>query len=469
MKKYTILAVILMIFILLFIASIGIYFIKRDEIKVKLFSENTQSNTIVTEQENIKPEPGVTAIKTVGTGPKRPANYTVESGYEANSGASNGEVFISKHGEEGLLLLVDNLKNETLKQDIKEFISSSKTKLESEKAELENYVENGNKIKDKVESKYGEAYDYYKISQVDSLNTVEDNPEEIQLQYECINGYLSICLYLTYNYGDNLSHFEGSDIRNLGVYDVCCATYDLYTGKKLQFSDLFFEGEDYSAEIYELMQSEIGKQQLGQFTKREFTTLPQDYEYFTLNKIFFPKNNKYFSEGVIVSHDHYVTDIPAITIARDMKDTFASEDAVGISEFGRFDFRKVVVQEEILGVPFKVPKIKHVDDKIEEKINNNIEKYLNYLIENDYFEKYTNNIGGHLIAENRNGKGNDIQLSVNDGLIRLYIFYNSPYDMFGIRLNQETGDIESFNTGMLLEGKMDENDRIKILEDLKNI
>jgi len=465
MKKYIVLAIILIIFILLFIASMGVYFLKKDEIKAKMFSENTE-NIIVAEQE--KTEPEVTVVKTLGTGSKRPADYTVESGYEAYSGASNGEVFIRKYGEEGLLLLVNNLKNENLKKEIKEFVSNSRTKLESEKAKLENYVENGNKIKNKVESKHGEVYDYYKISQERSLNTFEDNPEEIQMQYECINGYLSICLYLTYNYGDNLSNFEGSDIRNLGIYDVCCATYDLYTGKKLKFSDLFFEGEDYSAEIYELMQSEIGKQQLGQFTKREFTTLPQDYEYFTLNKIFFPKNNRYFSEGVIVSHDHYVTTIPAITIARDMKDVFIDHDKVEIAEFGRFDFRKVVVQEEILGVPFKVPKIKHVDDKIEEKINNNIEKYLNYLIENDYLEKYAK-LKERLIDQTRSGKGNDIQLGMREGSISLAIFYNSHYEIFRMSLDPKTGEVMDFGPGMLLIWKMDENDRTKILEDLKKI
>ena len=40
MKKYTVLAIILIIFILLFIASMGIYFIKRNEIKANIFSDN---------------------------------------------------------------------------------------------------------------------------------------------------------------------------------------------------------------------------------------------------------------------------------------------------------------------------------------------------------------------------------------------------------------------------------------------
>ena len=468
MKKYTILAVILILFIILFIASMGIYFIKRNEIKANIFSDDSESTTVI-EQGKETTDSEVKVIKTVGTGLEKPANYSIKAGYEAGCSANKVEdTFINPYGEEGLIILVNEINNIRLKNEILQFISDSKATLENEKAELEKYVENGNKAKAQVESKYGEVFDYYKISQTDSLNTVEDDPEEIQVQYECINGYLSICLYLTYNYGDNLSRFEGSTIRNLGVYDVRCATYDLYTGKKLQFSDLFFEGEDYSTEIYELMQSEIGKQQLGQYTKREFTTLPQDYEYFTLNKIFFPKNNKYFSEGVIVSHDHYVTTTPIITIARDMQNTFVSEDKVGISEFGRFNFRKAIVQEEIQGVPFKVPKIKHIDEKMEKKINENIEKYLRYLIENDYFEKYANYFGS-LIAENRNGRKNDIQMAVNDGLICLDIYYNSQYDIFKITLNQETGEIESFGPGMLLMSKIDENEKNKIFEDLKNI
>ena len=41
------------------------------------------------------------------------------------------------------------------------------------------------------------------------------------------------------------------------IRDRYCATYDLYTGKRIQFSDLFFEGEDYGAELYEFMKGKI--------------------------------------------------------------------------------------------------------------------------------------------------------------------------------------------------------------------
>ncbi len=47
-----------------------------------------------------------------------------------------------------------------------------------------------------------------------------------------------------------------------------------------------------------------------------------------------------------------------------------------------------MIQIEIQGVPFKIEKIKHWDKETEEKINNNVEKLLTYLVENNYFEKF---------------------------------------------------------------------------------
>ena len=112
---------------------------------------------------------------------------------------------------------------------------------------------------------------------------------------------------------------------NYGPYEIYCATYDLYTGKRIQFSDLFFEGEDYGAELYEFMKGKIATDIMEQYVKREFTTLPQDYQYFSIENIIFNKQNLYFSEATEISTAYYYTMFPTLSIARDMKNIFSND------------------------------------------------------------------------------------------------------------------------------------------------
>ena len=190
---------------------------------------------------------------------------------------------------------------------------------------------------------------------------------------------MSISIYYKYRYGD-IVNFIGDNFQNSGIYKSYCATYDLYTGKKIQLSDLFFEGEDYSTELYELMQSKMSVEGYGNYIKRDFTTLEKNYEKFTLNSIFFDKQNTVFSEGAIIPTEYYYTIFPVITIGRNMKGIF--NDKIEINEFAEFGFRNQIVQTEVNEIPYKIPKIKHWDDKIGEKINTNIEKYMEHIMKN---------------------------------------------------------------------------------------
>lgn len=130
-----------------------------------------------------------------------------------------------------------------------------------------------------------------------------------------------------YAYGEliNRTSRKDSKIFNYGPYEIYCATYDLYTGKRIQFSDLFFEGEDYGAELYEFMKGKIATDIMEQYVKREFTTLPQDYQYFTIENIIFNKQNLYFSEATEISTAYYYTMFPTLSIARDMKNIFSND------------------------------------------------------------------------------------------------------------------------------------------------
>ena len=82
-----------------------------------------------------------------------------------------------------------------------------------------------------------------------------------------------------YAYGEQISSSYNKKQKrfNYGPYEIYCATYDLYTGKRIQFSDLFFEGEDYGAELYEFMKGKMTSlpkmkiKSFGKFTKLYIT------------------------------------------------------------------------------------------------------------------------------------------------------------------------------------------------------
>ncbi len=81
-------------------------------------------------------------------------------------------------------------------------------------------------------------------------------------------------------YGEIYGNVMGEEVRSYGIYKSYCALHMIYTqAKKIQLSDLFFEGEDYSTELYELMQSKMSVGGYGNYIKRDFSTLEKkNYE-----------------------------------------------------------------------------------------------------------------------------------------------------------------------------------------------
>lgn len=429
MKKYKVFIVILVILIILVAVFMGLYIFKKDTIKTWL-SKNTENNIIEEEPKQEKQKTELNKIVTLGTGMKRPSNYKPTDSY-----------YVAEYTVE-LEELVNNLKDENLKKEINTFIKESKEKLEEEKTSFEKYINEGNERKGKViVESLNTKLNYYN-PQIENcytrgLNLYEERKNKIGIttDWKCVNGYLSIAFYYKYHYGD-IEDFIGDILQSSGVYKVYSATYDLYTGKKIKFSDLFFEGEDYSTELYELMQSKIATEKYASYIKRDFTTLPQDYEYFTLNSIFFNKQNTYFSEGAIIPTDYCYTMFPVITIGRDMKGIFTDKIEIR-EEFSTFKFRYQTIQTEIAGVPYKIPKIKHWDNKIGEKINNNLEKYIKYIMENykEILDTWKHASGTYM--------GNTVHLSHDeDDNIKYIVYYKSAYPIIEILVNKYTGELK---------------------------
>lgn len=421
----------IIIILAILVIALGVYIFKGESIRQWVSKDVPKT----TEENNTKYEEDVNKIITLGTGMKRPSNYKPTDSYC---------IYEYKYELEDL---VNNLNNVQLKNEINTFIKESKTKLTKDEVEFKKYIDEGNKLKGKVKIKgLDSEAEYYspEIGASDYYSRVipfeeEKNAIGITVDWKCVNGYLSISLYYKYRYGD-IVNFIGDNIQNSGIYKSYCATYDLYTGKKIQLSDLFFEGENYSTELYELMQSKMSVEGYGNYVKRDFLTLEQNYEKFTLNSIFFDKQNTVFSEGAIIPTEYYYTIFPVITIERDMKGIF--NDKIEINKFARFGFRNQIVQTEVNGIPYKIPKIKHWDDKIGEKINTNIEKYMEYIMKN-----YKDILDTSRFAEGTY-KSNTVELSYNEENIRYIINYKSAYPFIEIIVNRYTGELESVEPSM---------------------
>ena len=239
-----------------------------------------------------------------------------------------------------------------------------------------------------------------------------------------------------YAYGEliNRTSRKDSKIFNYGPYEIYCATYDLYTGKRIQFSDLFFEGEDYGAELYEFMKGKIATDIMEQYVKREFTTLPQDYQYFTIENIIFNKQNLYFSEATEISTAYYYTMFPTLSIARDMKNIFSNDVKIETDDaLGKPMVQ--ITQIQINNNTYVIGKIKHWDKNIENKINNSIIKCAEELDKNGIFDKINKNNIFTVTSWQYNYDGEKIRTMVIQQL-------NNKEQAIEILLNAQTGDIE---------------------------
>ena len=417
----------IIIILAILVIALGVYIFKGESIRQWVSKDVPKT----TEENNTKYEKDVNKIITLGTGMKRPSQYKPSEQY-----------YIIDNRKYELNTLVNSLKNEELKKEINTFIKESTDKLENKRSDFQQYIEEGNKEREKIEWA-GNKLDYYRVISTNLNSGDESDPIQIFTEWKCTNGYLSISLSYKYAYGEQISSSYNKKQKrfNYGPYEIYCATYDLYTGKKIQLSDLFFEGEDYSTELYELMQSKMSVGGYGNYIKRDFSTLEQNYEKFTLNSIFFDKQNTVFSEGAIIPTEYYYTIFPVITIGRDMKGIF--NDKIEINKFAKFGFRNQIVQTEVNGIPYKIPKIKHWNDKIGEKININIEKYMEYIMKN-----YKDILDTSDLARG-SYQGNTVELSYNEEKnIRYIINYKSAYPFIEIIVNRYTGELESVEPSM---------------------
>lgn len=296
-----------------------------------------------------------------GTGKQKDANYqradqfytyAFEYGTHIIDGESNN-------------VHLTQLANLELQSKINQFIDSSINEIEQ-------------KAKDTFKGEYiiakeGEEFSPYSIS------------PKINVFKECMNGYLGIHIYLPYDYevgvGKRYSYYSKT------------AVYDLYTGKQLQFSDLFYKDTDFIQYINE----ELKRQVFAQYDmgvevqlKRDFVGLPNDFD-FILTGIIFERENPFFADGEMFEYSTYFDDVCAIYQPRDMKGIFVDDSKIYQQYFETNGNRKY---EQIIDKENKIEyNLQLVDTKnptIDEDINNYIKNWVLKNFDKQYIDKNYN-------------------------------------------------------------------------------
>ncbi len=244
------------------------------------------------------------------------------------------------------------LKDKELENKINKFIDESKQKLKDKENECKKYVDLLNKAE-------GHDYETY---------TVDD----IRIETSCINGYLSVEVFLPYTY-----NVQSGDTF---IYHGYSQIYDLYTSKELQLSDLYYKDVNFIEFINKRIEEripyaiELAIQEIK--TKRTFSSVPKDISVYGLETIVFTKNNPFFVEGVKFNIESYLEDISVIYEARDMKDIF--EDNIEISKnLHRTYFNTNIDQKKEGDYTYNIYYSDSNDKQIDEYINNYIDN--NYI------------------------------------------------------------------------------------------
>ena len=142
-------------------------------------------------------------------------------------------------------------------------------------------------------------------------------------EFKAINGYLSVLVY--------------------GSGDGRAALYDLVSGKRIAFSDLFYEGENFvdalNADLYRTLsgnreayiQVDVPDDQSpvdDRLLKRDFVGIPAGHDQFTLTGVYFPRGGLYFGEGTLCEF-FGLRDKMTLYDERDMADCF--DDTVTVN------------------------------------------------------------------------------------------------------------------------------------------
>ncbi len=199
----------------------------------------------------------------------------------------------------------------------------------------------------------------------------------ILTEKKILNGYLSVAVGLRYSFGVQDSPFY--------YYDVRTAVFDIYTGKQLELSDLFFEGDDFVPLLNKHLASEAEMPYSSWGSTHDmlsdFKGLYDGNFAFTIDSIIF-KPGTCFADGVELSlygiYKHMVTSVP-----RDMAGPIDEETPV-YKCLDIYSSSDIGYGEEIdrMGIWYLDKDKTSISDEVCDKINS--------FVKNTYEDHFTN-------------------------------------------------------------------------------
>lgn len=332
-----------------------------------------------------------------GTGEEKPQNYKEPNTYYETRYFLNEDY--DYESKKYKTCKIEGLKNTNLQNEINEFIADSIKKVEAQIDEANLYA--------KKSFEYGDFYD-------------------TRVETECINGYLSVVVSLTYGEAiqDSATHY----------YNPISAVWDLYTGKKLSFTDMFWKNEDFVSTvnngIAKILNEPYNSWGITYDLLGDFWALPNDFYTFSLTKVYFPSNKGVFKDGIGVNYSSYCKDSLVTMQLRDMKDIWKD------NELPIRNYHKYAFFEADIGTDYNLGAFWLIDSKksgISEEVCKKINDYMKKAVKDNLS---TSVLDSHLGKDNYQAIciDNDITFTTFD---RAYILYYGS-----IPISQEKEDKE---------------------------
>ncbi len=219
------------------------------------------------------------------------------------------------------------------------------------------------------------------IDEAERELAVSPNCQEVNVETECINGYLSVMVR------ERTKDHRWGDVRT--------ALYDLVTGEEITYSDLFFRDTEYMPLINRAVQHRFRRAEMsaGVFgdvfeLKHPFMGLRAEHDTFTLQQVVFGADSYYTNDYVAVSvpdlYEHSVLSVP-----RDISDVFTDEVTVTHQLWSEDPYGVCypLLQEWYSG---ELLDTRYYDAAIAEKINTRLTEIYTQEFSADYFDEYYN-------------------------------------------------------------------------------
>ena len=197
-----------------------------------------------------------------------------------------------------------------------------------------------------------------------------------EISVEILNGYMSITIGYPF---DIEEHDVGTwfDTEGFIHYQYCqTVTYDLINKREItDFSELFYEGIDFVTVLNNALADNIAAyysdgqmKRYEKFLGVDFTGILGTPEYFTIDRIYFDKDNPYFRIPVMFSYTQYtMKDVCVVWQYRDMTGLFTEAVDVWDSSEPDYEYGTVKIEKRKYYVP--IGSRFHSQDELQELRN----------------------------------------------------------------------------------------------------